>query len=156
LVEDELLPGQVGQLGECTVVTGEWLRDVAPLKQTVPGEFALFGVGVRTPAEMLICDHYVHHALFPAVQDELHVFSELHAPMTRDERDRLLVAERLQRLGRGLSRIGTAEVPRYAELVEAVLKRTGWQAEDFDVYRVRMRYPPMPVGVMVRYEMPAK
>lgn len=154
LLEDELLPGEVGQTGECTVLTGELMRDVAPAYRTHPDEDALWGTGVRTPGEVLICDHFVHHALFPGVERELRVYSELITPTTRDERDLLPVSERLQALGRGTLRIRTAEVPHYAELVEHALARAGWRAEDFEVYRVRMRYPPIPVAVMVRHELP--
>ena len=105
-------------------------------------------------AETLISDHFVHHDLWPGVERELWVFSELISPVTHDERDRLTVPERLVPLGRGLERVRTAEVPRYAELLETAFAEAGWDPNDFDVYRVRMRYPPIPVSVMVRHEMP--
>lgn len=155
MLEDELLPGVVGRAGECDVITGEIVREVAPIHATQPGELALFGAGVRTPAELLISDHFVHRDLFPGVERELCVFSELISPLTRDDRDRLSVSERVQSLGRGFERIRTAEIPRYAELAEFVTRRTGWRAEEFDVFRVRMRYPPIPVAVMLRHPLPA-
>jgi hypothetical protein len=94
--------------------------------------------------------------MFPNVTRELRVFGELISNTTRDERDRLPVAERLQHLGRGVERVRTAEIPRYAEILGAAFEKTGWDPDDFDVYRVRMRYPPIPVSVMVRHEMPMK
>lgn len=155
MLEDELAPGPVGRTGQCDVVTGELLREVAPVHETHPGELALFGVGVRTPAELLVSDHFVHRDLFPGAQRELCVFSELVSPLTRDDRDRVAVSERLQPLGRGVGRIRFAEAPRYAELVDFALARAGWRADDFDVFRIRMRYPPIPVSVMVRHGLPA-
>lgn len=154
LLEDELLPGPVGQTGACTVITGEILREAAPSHATEPDEDAMFGVGVRTPAELLLCDHFVHKDIFPGVVRELCVFSELVSPTTRDPRDRLPVGEKIQSLGRGLGRIRTAEVPQYAEMVNYVMDRSGWKADEFEVFRIRMKYPPMPVSVMVRHPLP--
>jgi hypothetical protein len=98
----------------------------------------------------------VHRELFAGVTRDLRIFGELISHTSRDERDRLPVAERLHHLGRGLERVRTAEIPRYADILGAVFDKTGWKADDFDVYRVRMRYPPMPVSVMIRHEMPLK
>jgi hypothetical protein len=154
MLEDELLPGPVGQTGECTLLTGEIIREVGPVHATHPGETALFGTGVRTPAELLISDHFVHRDLFKGVQRELCVFSELISPTSRDERDRVPVSERIQSLGRGTGRIRTAELPGYGELVDLVMRQTGWNADEFDVFRIRMRYPPIPVSVMVRHSLP--
>jgi hypothetical protein len=156
MLEDELLPGPVGQTAAGTIITGELAREVAPYHPTHAGEFALWGTGVRTPGEVLISDHFVHREMFPNVTRELRVFGELISNTTRDERDRLPVAERLQHLGRGLERVRTAEIPRYAEILGAAFEKTGWKPDDFDVYRVRMRYPPIPVSVMVRHEMPLR
>lgn len=155
MLEDELLPGPVGQTGECTLMTAEIIREVGPVHATHPGETAFFGTGVRTPAELLISDHFVHRELFKGVERELCVFSELISPTTRDERDRLPVSERVQSLGRGMGRIRTAELPGYADLVELVMRQSGWNADEFDVFRIRMRYPPIPVSVMVRHSLPA-
>jgi hypothetical protein len=156
MVEDELLPGPVGQTASSTIITGELAREVAPYYPSAPGEFALWGTGVRTPGEVLVSDHFVHREMFPAVERELRVFGELISNTTRDERDRLPVAERVHHLGRGLERVRTAEIPRYADILGAAFDKTGWKPDDFDVYRVRMRYPPIPVSVMVRHQMPMK
>jgi hypothetical protein len=154
MLEDELLPGPVGQTGASTVITGEILREVAPAHQTTPGETALFGTGVRTPGELLISDHIIHRDVFTGVQRELRVFGELIYPTTQDERDLLPVADRLQNLGRGIDRVRTADIPDYGEMLDTVFKLTGWNPKEFDVYRVRMRYPPIPASVMLRHELP--
>lgn len=155
LLEDEVLPGPVGQTGECTVVTGELIREVAPTYRTHDDEVAMFATGVRTPGELLICDHFVHRDLFPGVSRELRVYSELASTISRDERDRLPASEKLLHLGRGLGRVRTAELPRYGDILNYVFQRTGWRADEFDVFRIRMGYPPIPVSVMVRHDMPA-
>ena len=115
-----------------------------------------FGTGVRTPTELLISDQLVHHDLYPGVERELCVFGELMTQLSRDERDRIPVPEKIQHLGNAADGIGTAEVARYNDLLEFVFKKTGLRAQEFEAYRVRMRYPPLPVSVLVRHPMPMK
>lgn len=153
-IYDELLPGIVGLTGANTLFTGEILHEVGPTHGLREGEIAHFGSGVRTPCEIFLSDHIVHKSIFPGVKRELRVFSELISPTSRDERDRLEVSEELQHLGRGMLRVRTADVPNYADILNSAFTRIGMDPNDFDVYRVRMRYPPIPSSVMVRHELP--
>jgi hypothetical protein len=155
MVSDELLPGPVGLTGASTVFTGEILHKVGPVRGSRAGEVAHFGTGIRTPSELLVSDHIVHRDLFPGAKRDLRIFSELVSPTTRDDRDLLTVSEHLQHLGRGLDRVMIADVPRYAELLEETFSRIGQNPGDFDVYRVRMRFPPIPTSVMVRFNLPS-
>jgi hypothetical protein len=154
MVNDEILPGKVGQVGEQTIVIGEWIRDLAPAFATPDDKTAHFGMGVRTPAEVLIYDHLVHESLFHGVQRELCVFSELASPITFDDEDRLRVPEHVQSLGMGFSRAHTPDVPGYADLLRFVFDRCEWDASEFALYRVRMAYPPLPTSVMIRHPLP--
>jgi hypothetical protein len=154
VLSDELLPGIVGLKGASSVFTGEILHEVGPIHASKPGEIAHFGTGIRTPSELLISDHIVHKSIFSGVSRELRVYSELLNDSSRDERDRLDVSDRLQHLGRGLLRVRTADVPDYADLLEESFNRIGMDPADFDVYRVRMKYPPLPASVMVRHSIP--
>src|SRR4051794_40138804 len=156
MVEDELLPGEVGASGAADVMTAEILREVAPVWSDQPGETARFGTGVRTPSELLVSDQLVHKDLYPGVTRELCVFGELMTQLSRDERDRIPVPEKVQHLGRVSDGIDTADVPRYGELLKFVFERTGLNPDDFDAYRVRMRYPPLPVSVIVRHDLPMR
>jgi hypothetical protein len=154
LVEDVLEPGPVGQRGALTVMTGEiWRRAGRRYRVTTNGK-ALFGIGVRTPIELLQMDQYVHRALFGDVERRLKVFSELISPVARDEHDRVVVPEQVQALGRGLRRIHASEITRYSDMVRYVFERTGWNPDDFDVFRVRMQYAPIAVSVMMENDLP--
>jgi hypothetical protein len=62
----------------------------------------------------------------------------------------------VQSLGRVTDGIATADVPRHTELLHAAFERAGLNADDFEAFRVRMRYPPLPVSVIVRHEMPMR
>lgn len=154
MLVDELMPGLVGLTGASTIFTGEILHDLAPSHGAKAGEVAHFGSGVRTPCELLICDHIVHRSLFPGATRELRVFSELISQTTRDDRDRLEISEKLRHLGRGLHRVRTADVPNYAELLDETFRRISMNPEEFDVYRIRLGYPPIPASAMVRFQLP--
>jgi hypothetical protein len=156
MVEDELLPGEVGQTGAANVITGEILREVGTVWAEKPGEWAQFGTGVRTPSELLVSDQLVHRDLYPGVTRELRVYGELMTQLSRDERDRLSVAEKVRHLGRASDGIATADVPRYDELLSFAIKKSGYRPDDFETYRVRMKYPPLPVSVIVRHDVPMR
>jgi len=156
MVEDELLPGEVGTSGAADVMTAEILREVAPVWSDQPGETARFGTGVRTPSELLVSDQLVHKDLYPGVTRELQVFGELMTQLSRDERDRIPVPEKVQHLGRVSDGIETADIPRYGELLKFVFQEAELNPDDFDAFRVRMRYPPLPVSVIVRHELPMR
>lgn len=156
MVQDELLPGEIGQSAAADVVTGEILREVSNAWADEPGHTSSFGTGVRTPTELLVSDQLVHRDLYPGVHRELHVFGELMTQLSRDERDRIPVPETVQHLGRVSDGISTADVPRHGEMLARVMKLAGLNPDDFEAYRVRMRYPPLPVSVIVRHEMPVR
>jgi hypothetical protein len=154
LLDDELLPGPVGQTGELDLVSGEVLRAVAPIHATHEGEKLDIGPAVRTPAEWLVADLFVHRDLYPSVERELRVYSRLFSAVSREERDLLVVSEGVQALGRGVGRIHTPEVPHYGAMAGFLFEQVGWEATDFDLFRVRMRYPPLPASVMFHHALP--
>jgi hypothetical protein len=156
MVEDELQPGEVGHSGAADIITGEILRAVAPAWTDQAGETVSFGTGVRTPSELFVSDLIVHRELFPGAKRELCVFGELMTQLSRDERDRVPVPEKVQELGNAADGIGTADVPRYDELLQLAAARAGLNLDEFDAFRVRMRYPPLPVSVLIRHEMPVR
>jgi hypothetical protein len=154
VVQDELLEAPVGQTGQQTIYTGELIRELGAAHATADNASAYFGGGVRTPARVLIYDHFVHRDLFPGVERELCVFSELHSPMTRSPSDRLPVSERLQRLGPGLTRSRCPDLPGHPKVLASIFQRLGWTPDEFDHFRVRMAYPPLPTSVMIRHDLP--
>ncbi len=154
MLEDDILPGPVGQTGAADIVTAEIGREVAPVYRTHEGEEALFGTGIRTPSETLLMDHIVHRDLFGPVQRTLRVFSELVNPTTRDPRDVLEISEKLVHIGSGIRGARTPDVPGYRSMLELIFSETGWDPDQFDIYRVRMSYPPIPTSVMVHHALP--
>lgn len=153
MVHDEFLPGPVGHSGERTLVTGELMRNIGPDHATEHDKVAHFGAAVRTPAELLHFDLFVHHALFGPVTRELRVFSDLATPIAFDDSDALTVSESVTRLGRGTSLAQTPDIPGYADLAGAVFHSLGVEPDNYDLYRVRIPFPPMPTTVMLRHEL---
>lgn len=156
LVNDELLPAPVGFSGQQTIVTGELIRELSPVYATSPDRRALFATVVRTPAEVFVFDQFVHKDLFPKVERELCVFSELNSPVAQDENDRLPVPETIEHRGRGISVARTPDVNGYADMLRGVFGRLAWSPDEFNLYRIRMAFPPMPTSVVIRHPFPTK
>ncbi|MEZ6318528.1 MAG: hypothetical protein R3B49_07220 [Phycisphaerales bacterium] len=151
MVHDEFVSGPVGQAGERTLVTGEILRNIGAVHATPNDKVAHFGTAVRTPAELLHFDLFVGAGMFGDVARDLCVFSDVANPIAFDEADELPVPERIARLGRGVSLAQTPDVPGYADLAASVFDAIGADPRDYELFRIRMAYPPMPTTVMVRH-----
>jgi hypothetical protein len=155
-LQDEFVSGPVGQAGERTLVTGEVIRNLGAAHATENDKIAHFGGAVRIPAEVLHLDMFVHHALFGAVERELRMFSDLAGEVNFDESDALPVPEKIVALGRGLGLAQTPDVPAYADLAGEVFEKLGADPSEYELYRVRMEYPPMPVSLMFRHALPER
>lgn len=151
MVHDEFAAGPVGQSGERTLVTGEIVRNIGPVHATEHDRTAHFGTAVRTPAEALHFDLFVRAGLFGEVGRELRVFSDLASPISFGESDALQTSAKVVRLGRGLGLSHTPDVPGYADLTAGVCRSLGIEPDEYELYRVRMEYPPLPTTVMIRH-----
>ncbi len=153
MMQDEFLPSCVGMQGERSLVTGEILRNIAPVHATPEDRVAHFGTAVRTPAQLLHFDLFVRSGLFGDVQRELCVFSDLASPVSFEEQDALSVSGHVVKMGLGVSLAQTPDIPGYADLASTVFSRLRISPSDYELYRIRMAYPPMPTTVMVKHEL---
>jgi hypothetical protein len=153
MVQDELLSGEVGLMGQRTLVTGELLRNIAPVHATSESKRAHFGVAVRVPCEMVHYDLFVHKGLFGEVTRELEVFNELATQITFDERDELRVSDRVKHLGMGVSLAQAPDIAGYTDIARSIFERIDADPDEFELYRIRMAYPPMPTSVLMRHEL---
>ncbi len=151
MVEDQFVSGRVGLPGERTLVTGEVLRNLAPTHATEFDKTAHFGTAVRTPSEMLHVDLYVRAGLFGDVERELCVFSDISSSIAFGASDELLVAGSIEEFGTGIPGAGVPEVPGYHDLARGVFARLGADPDQYELYRIRIAYPPFPASVMVRH-----
>jgi hypothetical protein len=112
------------------------------------------------PAEVLVLDVLVHRDLFAdggAFKTDLYGDLFGGGPALRyEEADLLPLHEPLQRLGTGPEAARTPDIPRYHEMLRYSLDRAGWDGDRFDVYRLRMQYPPIPTTVVFRRPLPTR
>ena len=159
-VEDELVEGPVGDTAALTCITAEVCRGVASYYRDEHNRFGEVISRVRTPCEVLIFDQLVHEDIFGRLHPELAVYGELADsgpfPVGGRHRNLLEVSEKVEYLGKGTSGLHTPHVPRYAEMARYVFDRLRCDADRFDVYRVRMRYPMIPASVVMRCELPER
>lgn len=151
LIHDEFASGAVGLSGERTLVTGEVIRNIGPVHATEQDRVAHFGTAVRTPAEVLQFDLFVRRGLFGSVQREPRVFSDLASSVSFDDVDALGTSARVARLGTGLGLAHSADIPGYTDLCASVCERVRIDPNDYELFRVRLEYPPIPATVMVRH-----
>ena len=71
-----------------------------------------------------------------------------------DESGRLETGDEIRHLDGHPLRVYTPYVPRYAEMLEYVFKRLGWNPDRFHTYRVRIRYPMIPTSVGLLHALP--
>lgn len=113
---------------------------------------------VRTPCEAVVVDLLVREDTFGAIEPEMAVYGEQSGgssyPAPGSERDLLPIRQPVLSLGKGPSVLHTPDVPRYAEMARFAFDRLGWEAERFDVFRIRIEYPVMPSSVVLRFELP--
>jgi len=153
MMQDEFLSSEVGLQGQRTLVTGELLRNIAPTHAMPNDRVAHFGSAVRTPARMLHFDLFVSKGLFGDVERELRVFSDLASPISFKDSDALSVSDTITELGCGMTMAQTPDLPGYQDLASAIFVRLGVDPTAYELYRVRMAYPPMPTTVMMKHEL---
>lgn len=153
MMQDEFVSSEVGLLGQRTLVTGELLRNIAPTHAMPNDKVAHFGTSVRIPAEMLHFDFYVRAGLFGQVERELCVFSDIASSIAFQDSDALPMTDKVVKLGRGLTLASSPDLPGHQDLTRSLFGRLGIEPNEYELYRVRMAYPPMPTTVMIKHEL---
>ncbi len=153
MMQDEFLSSEVGLQGQRTLVTGELLRNIAPTHATPADKIAHFGTAVRIPAEMLHFDLYVRAGLFGEVERELRVFSDIASAVAFNDSDVLSVSDTITRLGRGLTLAQSPDLSGHHDLTRSIFDRIGLNPGEYELYRIRMAFPPMPTTVMMKHEL---
>lgn len=156
--EYELVEGAVGNTGLITCVTGELIRSFEPRYRTQGFHDLALVLHMRTPSEIAVYDLLIHRDIFGRrIEPQLlmygDLFSERIAPRYR-EADRLPMEEQIEYLGNGADGLALADVPQLPELARFVLDRCGFDGPQFDAYRVRIKYPPIPATIVIKHDLP--
>ncbi|MEM9372000.1 MAG: hypothetical protein AAGA55_00010 [Planctomycetota bacterium] len=154
-VEYQLGEGPVGKQGRFDLVTGEVARAVQS-RFARPGDPPLRArFAVRIPTQQVVFDVMMHRDMFARSTPKAKVVSDLFAtdlgsqPQPQDEIPIRLSPETL-RASPGVLSIEAC--PKYADAVDEALGTLGWSPEAFDVYRMRVQYPPVPTTLVFEFD----
>jgi hypothetical protein len=154
-LRDELVEAPVGATGLVTCVAGEVARGFASYYRDEHNTIGRHHVLIRTPAETLIFDLYVHRDLVSAMGPSFYLYSNLdvtpESPANVLERYRLPTTEHVRSLGSFPPIAATPEVSRYHELTEYVFERLAWNPRDFAGFRLQMAAPPLPSAAVLQW-----
>jgi hypothetical protein len=155
LVDLELAPGKVGDVGSVTCMVGEALRNLPRYKPSPDSRGRLTPV-VFTPSERFLMDVIVHPGAVERFPLRVGLYGDPRGEGLNEfkERNRLPIPLAAEPLGRGIDAIDVPYIPRYRELVLRAHEMLGWRAADFETYRIQLTYPPCPCGVSVEWDLP--
>jgi hypothetical protein len=154
----QLVEGSVGNAGQLTCLLAEIARGVEPYTRSENYARVVFAASPRTPVETLIFDLIVQRGMLGRLSPTAHMFGDLFDRGFNDpplEADRLPLVEQVEYLGAGADALSTPEVPRYPEMARFAFDRVGWPESEFDVYRLRIAYPPIPATVWLAQDLAA-
>lgn len=145
-VVTSLAGDSIGQLSAADLTFGTVIRSVLlgenEKGQRVAGSMHLSAV----PTELTVVDYLVHRPSFRGVEAEVGMYGHA-TSFPREWQNpplpKLPCGERVMYLGGGAGAAILPEVPNYVDMLRFASERAGWRLEEFDVYRVRVEYPPM-------------
>lgn len=158
----ELTEGPVGRTHSADCVYSICDRAGASAHATKLDQFGEHSTYVLVPIEAVQADLLIHRSLPFTMPPEVSLFGMIptspRSPQDR-HRDRLPIAETAERVpllggANHLDGLETPLFPRYVELMRYALDRVGWNPEEFDAWRVTIRYPPVPSLVLLRFPLP--
>jgi hypothetical protein len=148
-----LAPGPVGTAGQVSCLFGKIHRRM-PHFRSETDQFSKFMCDLNVPSELTIFDLFVHQSMAYAIPPSVTLSSLMEPRDPGLDRSLLPLHEALSELGAPSPAPLTLEVPRYQEMIDLVMARTGWAPEEFAGFRLRMNYPPLPAVLTMRYELP--
>jgi len=152
--------GPVGNTGVFDCAMGTRFRGVAPRYRTGSDSVGRLSSHVLIPSERMVLDLLVHrdlpyseHAtkcIYPLLGDP----STWTPPWMREDPHSIPIEEPLHAIDARHNAIEDPALPRQGEVLETVLKASGWRAEDFCGLRLDLKYPPMPSLVVIEWPLP--
>lgn len=160
-VKYEVESSGLGLKHAISYVRGQLARGRFPRYRDEANPYGALAVGVKIPMETMILDLHMHESAYEKVSPRAFVFYDDiagmgSAEMLNDERYQLPIRVNVQSFGRNPSRAQTLEVPQYLRMAEYVCGRAGWNLKEFNIFRCRVEYPPMPSTLVMRYEVPER
>lgn len=156
--EFEIVENTIGNPARSNFVTAELLPHVEPSRRNALYSDFCVSYAIRTPARNLIFDLLLHRSTFSINRP---ITAELYGdlfgggPALRySDSNRLPLSESPTFLGSGTDTAFTPEIPRYPDMLRYAVRQIGLDGAEFDLYRLRMHYPPLPTTLMLRTPLP--
>ncbi len=150
----ELARGPIGNAGLCTCIFAERVTPRFERYRTTREEFHATMIDLITPSEHTILDLFLHHDLGDFDPPEAMLLDRLSAARgynpELDAKYQLPMSVNAIRLGSSASGTATPQFPLYPKVLSDVLKSMGWKHEDFDGFRLSLKYPPVPSALVLR------
>lgn len=162
-VKYDVEPTAMGFTGAVDCVAGWYRPATVPIARSATDHLGQHIITASTPCESLLFELFVHKSMTFAQKPTFHAYSQLPGGLTYPQ-DGLDIAE-LQ-LATVQERFDLAdgfpqevdaesiEVLRHDDLVTRVFERLGRDRSEFALIRTRIKYPPVPSRVLLRYELP--
>lgn len=154
----ELIEGSLGDAGAVTLVGGEIDRLAGPQFRDGPRTQARFSTHFVQPVRSFVLDLIVHRDVAWKVEPRVETFGELGGlsidQAKRDAADILPVACGFTHKGGGLLAAVASEIPQHRDLLRWTFRKTGWDIEEFDTYRLALRFPVLPSCLTVAIDLP--
>ncbi len=152
--------GPVGNTGVFDCAMGTRFRGVAPRYRTASDHVGRLSSHMLIPSERMVLDLLVHKDL-PYIENATKcIYPLLGDPATwtppwmREGAYAVPIEEPLRPINAQQNAIDDPVFPRHGEVLESVLRASGWRAEDFHGLRLDLKYPPMPSLVVIEWPLP--
>lgn len=148
-IDYELRARGLGRGSAFTLMMAHLLRGQADLATPVLATTA----GINTPSELALVHFLVHTSLCDKTPPRVTVYEHgMESEAIKAGFGVLPQAEHARFVGRGVQASTSADMPRHAEMVRWVTDRLGWDAEAFNVFRLRVEYPIVSSRLRLAFE----
>lgn len=156
---DRLLPGPIGMSAASNVLFGERLPGLMEglgLPENKRHDDNLFFCArLRTPCDLAVLELHFQRDLIPSgpfralLMNQMQTAVGFPNPMGEVPPSLPLDAE-VERVGRADQAVPLLDVPDHSKITRWVYEQLGASAEDFDVFRLRLRFPPIPTMLVMK------
>jgi hypothetical protein len=147
-LEASLVRPDVGKLAMKTFMFGHLFRKYPYIEG-----MRAWNIIVARPVEVLINDMLVAPGSLKGMEPTAEVFwglKRVGGPPTE-----VIPVEgkySVERLGKGADALACPDVPQYPEMIRATAKKTGWDLDEYQAYRIRVEFPIYQTNVRMRWD----
>ena len=151
----ELAGGPIGNTGIGNVSYGNYAKADVPRYRDAHNQNGEFHLFLANPVETLIFDFILHKDLgvteAPTYSLPLNLHQAFLPAQSRASLELLPMAEKPKRLPGAKPILSTPLIEQYGEMTDLVFEKLEWNPEDFQAWRIEVRYPPLPATLIMSY-----